>query len=74
MYFRRRNMVFWQQDGRRGGLFMGKETEKVAVGFMGIQIAIAAAKLAGNSVKVYDVRQDGDVTTAEVRIDRKDGW
>jgi hypothetical protein len=41
---------------------------------MGIQIAIAAAKLAGNSVKVYDVRQDGDVTTAEVRIDRKDGW
>ena len=31
---------------------MGKEIEKVAVDFMGIQIAIAAAKLAGNSVKV----------------------
>ncbi len=53
---------------------MGKEIEKVAVGFMGIQIAIAAAKLAGNSVKVYDVRQNGDVATADARINRRDGW
>jgi 3-hydroxyacyl-CoA dehydrogenase len=37
---------------------MSKEIEKVPVGFMGIQIAIAAAKLAGNPVKVYDVSQE----------------
>ncbi len=53
---------------------MGKEIEKVAVGFMGIRIAIAAVKFAGNSVKVYDIRQDGDVATADARIDRRDGW
>jgi hypothetical protein len=37
---------------------MGKEIEKVVVGFLGIQIAIAAAKLAGNSVKVYEVNRE----------------
>jgi 3-hydroxybutyryl-CoA dehydrogenase len=37
---------------------MNKKIEKVAIvggGFMGIQIAIVAAKFAGNTVKVYDV-------------------
>jgi hypothetical protein len=50
MYFGGKNMVFWQRDGRRGGLFMGKEIEKVAVDFMGIPIAVMAAKPAGNSL------------------------
>ncbi len=37
---------------------MNKEIDKVAIvggGFMGIQIAIVAAKFAGNTVKVYDI-------------------
>ena len=37
---------------------MNKKIEKIAIvggGFMGIQIAIVAAKFAGNMVKVYDI-------------------
>jgi 3-hydroxyacyl-CoA dehydrogenase len=40
---------------------MNKKIEKVAIvggGFMGIQIAIVAAKFAGNTVKIYDVNPE----------------
>jgi 3-hydroxybutyryl-CoA dehydrogenase len=49
---------------------MKKEIQKVAVvggGFMGIQIAIAAAKFAGNTVKVYDVSPGAFEKAAKIR-------
>jgi 3-hydroxybutyryl-CoA dehydrogenase len=49
---------------------MNKKIEKVAIvggGFMGIQIAILAAKFAGNSVKIYDVNPEAFERAEKIR-------
>jgi 3-hydroxybutyryl-CoA dehydrogenase len=49
---------------------MNKKIEKVAIvggGFMGIQIAIVAAKFAGNTVKIYDVNPEAFERAEKIR-------
>jgi len=49
---------------------MNKKIEKVAIvggGFMGIQIAIVAAKFAGNTVKIHDVSREAFERAEKIR-------
>lgn len=51
-------------------MLMNKKIEKVAIvggGFMGIQIAIVAAKFAGNMVKIYDVNPEAFERAEKIR-------